>query len=222
MSNSRLVGVASDASFNSTSRQGLSMAFKALLIVPAIVMLSACASTANYTKPAETNSPDYDRTVDASFDKTWNALIDYASSNFFSIDNFEKDSGLMTLSFGSSDPDTYIDCGQWNAQWTNPQTYQRQSYNGSYARYLQQRFTTTFTGKMNITVREITSEQTRVRVNARYILASTGGNTWSFDSGSSATISVSNATRGIGANRTCRPTYAAEKAILGAIDELSQ
>jgi len=196
---------------------------KRIIIASIIMLLPACAGVkATYTKPAEANSPEYDRTVDASFDKTWNALIDYASSNFFSIDNYEKDSGLMTLSFGAGNPETYIDCGRWDAEWTNPQNYQRQSFHGSYIRYIQQAVTTTFTGKMNITVREVTPEKTRVRVNARYILASAEGNTWSFDSGSSSTVSVNNPTQGISAYRTCRPTYAAEKAILSAIDELSQ
>jgi len=35
--------------------------------------------------------------INKGFDEVWTSLIEYSASSFFAIDNFEKDSGLMTL-----------------------------------------------------------------------------------------------------------------------------
>ena len=47
------------------------------------------------------------------FDETWISVIDFVSDSFFKIENFEKDSGLLTLSFSSKDAEKFIDCGDF-------------------------------------------------------------------------------------------------------------
>ena len=47
------------------------------------------------------------------YDETWNAIIDFVNNSFFSIENLEKDSGLLTLSFGSKEAENFIDCGDF-------------------------------------------------------------------------------------------------------------
>ena len=74
--------------------------------------ISACATVppATYTAPTP---KDYSNTitVNRDFSQTWENLIGYASQTFFAIENFEKDSGLLTLSFGSGNVSRFVDCG---------------------------------------------------------------------------------------------------------------
>ena len=57
---------------------------------------------ATYTPPDESNPvTNYSVTVDKGFETTWDALMDYAVSTFFRVVNYEKESGLLTLSFGA-------------------------------------------------------------------------------------------------------------------------
>ena len=161
--------------------------------------------------------------IEQDYDTVWRALIDHVSQSSFAISNFEKDSGLITLTFSAS-PDTYVDCGDWNVQGNALVP----AFQGSYVQWLEKHSSVSLSGKMNVSVYRMTEAVTRIRVNARYILTSTymGGdtpitNTWTFDSGSSASVPVNNPTRGITPTRTCRPTYQAESDILEAVKVLS-
>ena len=48
-----------------------------------------------------------------SFEETWTSVTDFVNNSFFKIENLEKDSGLLTLSFGSKEPENFIDCGDF-------------------------------------------------------------------------------------------------------------
>lgn len=174
----------------------------------------SCAS-ATYIAPKSNNDiKNFSRVINKSYDDTWKALIDYSASTFFSIDNYEKASGLLTLSFGASNPSEFITGGHWEASSITD------NFSGDYVDYLVKYFNGTLNGKMNIVVLEIDSMHTKVRVNARYIFsANVLGtiNTWSFDSGNCGTIDVSTPTRGTQPERTICPTYKAENDVLKAI-----
>jgi len=190
-----------------------------------VLFVSGCA-TGRYTPPTKnSDSMKYTMTVHQGFDETWSAMIDYSASTFFSIENFEKDSGLLTLSFGASNLQEYIDCGEYEA------TLGRAHYNGSYVGFLEKYYDAKLNGKMNILVKEVDPNNTMVRVNARYIFSYSslpnmtmvfepGPSTWSFDSGSSTTVSVRKPVGGTSPDRTCAPTYKAEKAILRATENM--
>lgn len=189
----------------------------ASVAIGAALVLSGCA-TGTYTPPGSLTGDDakHEVIVNKSFDATWTSLIDYASSTFFAIDNFEKASGLITLSFGSSEPGRFIDCGQMVAQAG------AQKFNGPYATYMSTHLGATLTGKMNLVVRQLEPNKTLVRANARYVFVSPPqggipGNSWTFESGGQATVPVTVPMAGTIPTRTCRPTYAAEKAILDAV-----
>jgi hypothetical protein len=156
--------------------------------------------------------------VGKSFDETWASLVDYTSQAYFGIDRFEKASGLMTVNFGSSEPAHFVNCGRMKAQ-TLADTVDQ-----PYAQYLNERFAARLDGKMNIIVRSLAPRRTLVRVNARYVFATPAqtqpaapSQTWTFDSGGEATLRVAGAASGTIPTRTCRPTYAAERAILEAV-----
>jgi len=146
-------------------------------------------------------------------------LIQHAASTFFAIDNFEKESGLLTLSFGVGDPSAFIDCGQWTASWTDV-SYQRHNFSGTYVDFLIQHQAGSFGGKMNLLVAELGTTRSQVTVNARYILQAPP-NSWSFDSGGSVTVYVANPAKSAGSpTRKCQPTYKAERTILDAVKNL--
>src|SRR6056297_1529733 len=180
------------------------------LLIVVILGLQGCA-TASYTPPATgaVDPSEYTIVVNKPFDVAWQDLVNHASSTFFAIDQFEKDSGLMTLEFGASDLARFVDCGEWQDST---------GFSGAYATHLARRFNATLSGKMNILVPPQDEEQSRVRVNARYIL-SAPPQTWTFDTGNSATVDVgTEAALGTGTGlRTCKPTYVAENSVLDAL-----
>ena len=87
----------------------------------ALFILTSCATVQiddiTYIAPEKT---EYSKTIkfNNSKDEVWNALIDYASESFFSINTYEKDSGLMTLSF-TSNPERFVNCGNWIVNGTD-------------------------------------------------------------------------------------------------------
>lgn len=202
----------------------------------------------SYSPPSVKPTPLEEATVAASYDAVWSALINHVSSSFFSIENFEKESGLITLSFGASNISDYVNCGHWNLNSAYP-------FNGNYANYIVRNSDGNLSGKMNISLYR-QGKSVNVRVNARYVLTSQERiyagtiyaenikNVWSFDTGSSDTVSVMNpalapgmkqiGTRGViglsGPNTplkepelyqiTCQPTGQAEGSILAAVKEI--
>ena len=193
-----------------------------LACATALLLLSCSPPVVQYSVPPPKLNT-FTLLIEQDYDTVWRALIDHVSQSSFAISNFEKDSGLITLTFSAS-PDTYVDCGDWNVQ----RSALIPAFQGSYVQWLEKHTSVSLSGKMNVSVYRMTETVTRIRVNARYILTSTymGGdkpiiNTWTFDSGSSASIPANNPTPGITPTRTCRPTYQAESDILEAVKLIS-
>lgn len=191
---------------------------KNFLLLLTLIIFSGCATQVNYTPPETSTDSDISIIINNDYDTTWSALIDHVSSTFFAIDNFEKESGLITADFSASDPNNFIDCGYHSASWIG-EGYQKQEFEGSYIDFLSTYFESDFTGRINITTRRLSDYETEVRVNARYILSS-GKDMWSFDSGSESSIDVSTTTQEPRI-RTCKPTYTAEKSILDAVKSIT-
>ena len=184
---------------------------KKMLILFVAILISGCA-VPTYKKPlARTPIPSNEIIVNKSFEEVWVALIEYASKSFFAIKHFEKDSGLLTLNFGSGNPSKFVDCGEINSPNIN--------YEGPYINAVESTGYVNLDGAMNIFVKPIDKSKTKVSVNVRYILSAKDGplpkQTWSFDS-------YGEQTRRTGVvSVTCRPTLEAEREILSGITLLS-
>lgn len=198
-----------------------------LIIVGSILLFTNCTSIKAIYKPpieGEHSLSKYSKVIDKTFDNVWDALINYAAGTFFGIDNFEKESGLLTLSFGASNPEDYITGGYWKTDILYG-TYELH-FEGDYVEYLSLYQNGILTGKMNIVVRKISETSTQAVVNARYVFSTNSvdaqgmsyNNTWSFNTGSCQEILISNATKGTPPTRTICPTYKAEDAILKALE----
>jgi hypothetical protein len=180
-----------------------------------LLFLLGCA-TAKYTPPRVIAMPQnsYTQTFDKSFDSTWSAVIQYVGTSSFHIDNFEKASGLITLSFTSPNPSELISGGHWESKGNK-------EFSGDFMDFLVQNADAYLQGTMNIIVIQVAPDKTRVSVKTSYTFIATipdeGTYTWSFDTGASDTRVVSS---GISSSRdtiTIVPTYKIEKIILNAI-----
>jgi len=198
-----------------------------VLLLTASLVSCATVQNSSYTPPAAKN---YANTIifDKSKDEVWSALVDSASSSFFAIKNFEKDSGLMTLDFGGSAED-YVDCGTWTGNGLTDHNY--------IMRNKRMGFKMPLSGVINLLVLQLDANKTSLRVNARYILdmnASgsqynfiTGQNvgystseTFNFDSNGSDTIFISNASPGTSTSRTCQPNGEVESRIVDDVKRI--
>ena len=196
------------------------------------ILISSCATvgpTGTYVAPLSEYDGVYDYDVTDNFDNTWRALIDFSSAAFFNIETYEKDSGLLTLNFGVENPNDYIDCGTITIM-----NQGKVIFDGTYVNYAMINLNPKFTGQMNISIRD-NNGTTNLRVNTRYIfqtaqsfydvnlgiMRETAPVFYTFDSGGSSTQAIFNAVDGTIPFRTCKPTYLAEKAIIGFIAGLN-
>ena len=194
-------------------------------LIMSIIFFGCISSKSIYKPPLRDNSiNNYSKIFNKTFDETWDALINYSASTFFGIDNFEKQSGLLTLSFGASNPQDYITGGHWKTDVVYG--VNELHFEGDYVEYLAKYMNGNLVGKMNIVVKKVDDNHTKVTVNARYVFTTDYvdangrhfGDTWSFNTGGCSEIAVSNASKGTQPTRTICPTYKAENAILSALE----
>lgn len=178
-----------------------------------ILTLAVVGCAPVYNAPQnQTNVQDkYSRTVNMSYDKTWITLVEYASSNYFAIDNFEKDSGLMTLNFGSQDPSLFVDCGMIK--------FPDGSYEGPFVEGIERAGKAELDGRMNLFIKPISANVTQVVVSARYVFSAKEKGLkkkiWTFDSGGSAVKNYGPTKMKV----ICQPTYMAEESLLNSLSD---
>jgi hypothetical protein len=185
----------------------------------ALSLLTGCgATTPEYTAPQPSaESVTTSVIMDESYNEAWDKLINFTSARFFAIDNYEKESGLMTLSF-SSDPARYVDCGTvgtgsdqqgWIEWWRGTNSTASVSLDG----------------RMNLTVQKVSRAETKVEVNTRYVVTAESNLVvnqnyeWVFNTGGSDTVPKAPPAGMSGGPRTCTPTHEAEKVIVEGILE---
>ena len=156
------------------------------------------------------------------FDKTWSSIIDFVNSSFFKIENSEKDSGLLTLSFGSKEAEKFIDCGDFEYTLF----FTGEEFKGSYIDYAKSGLLAILEAKMNIYIQEIDNESSKVSINTNYTYSTQHAlgyydpelnQIYSFVSGGYQTINVINPIKGSIPTRTCKSTNFAENEIFNVI-----
>lgn len=145
-----------------------------------LALLSGCASS-NFTyKPPEAMSKiENSITVNENKEKIWNKLVRGIGTNFFVINNMDKQSGFINVSY-SGDPEKYVNGGELHFKFSNaygernyifPATRANARYetmiNGVYCIINRN---ITLDGRMNILINEIDSTHTSISINTRYIL----------------------------------------------------
>lgn len=115
------------------------------------------------------------------YDIVWKSVVQSIGSSYFVLENIEKDSGILSLSFTTQTPEDLIDCGTIEESGT----VQMQKYNLKY-KGTDNNITRTVisdngligtalrkfsvSGKSNILVKSIGTKSTQVTVKTRYIV----------------------------------------------------
>ena len=196
-----------------------------------IIALSSCAVekknlTENVGKyvPPNIEDSNFKNSVitNKNFHETWTSVIDFIDDSFFKIQNLEKDSGLITLSFGSNEPENFIDCGDFEYTLF----FTGEKFKGSYIDYAKSGLLAVLEAKMNINIQKIDNESTKIIINTNYKFTTRhaiGYNdpdltqTYNFVSGGYQTINVLYPISGSIPTRTCKSTNFAENAIFNVI-----
>ena len=219
----------------------------ALALCALVFVLPACSvvNKFDYAAPDLGEAmPTHEVIVDQPFDDTWRALISKIGQTFFAIDHFEKDSGLLTLTFTANPLSSVVDGGQCKvvyddsslrtaqAMWANvhvPATKIR--FEGNYADYVDQYLSGTFAGKVNLVVQPEGASRTRVTVNTRFVVTATAqvnrsgsivtvNTTWSWNAGDRA-VQVVETSKGGREERIMQSTGYVEREILSAIEDIN-
>ena len=197
-----------------------------------IILLSSCAVdkkklTENVGKYVPPNIDDTNfknsLITNKNFDETWTSVIDFVNDSFFKIENLDKDSGLLTLSFGSKEAEKFIDCGDFEYTLF----FTGEEFKGSYIDYAKSGLLAVLDAKMNINIQKIDNESSKISINTNYTYSTQQtalgyydpklNQTYSFVSGGYQTIDVINPIKGSIPTRTCKSTNFAENAIFNLL-----
>ena len=201
------------------------------LTLSAALIAAGCAGKFDYTPPTDFGIAQNSKSVSKSKDQVWAELIPAISQKFFVINNLDKSSGLINISY-AGDPITYVDCGHITSVVKNargertysfPAARQRQQYE-----VMNDRVGLAFVdrkvnleGRLNVIVSEERATKSTVTVNTRYVVNVEGQ--FSNPQGQSRrdgyTISFNTGATGYGQTISCRPTGNLEAELLALVRE---
>lgn len=152
---------------------------KKLMILGLGVFLGGCAGQVAYIPPTNQLPGTNEKIVNKSFDEVWKTTIPALGKNFFVINNLDKDSGLVNVSY-SGDPEKYVDCGVIDSKVSNmrgkreyrfpaakaDQAYEIMSQGQLY--YLQRKMN--LEGRVNLVVQSVEKNKTQVTANIKYVV----------------------------------------------------
>lgn len=173
-------------------------------LVILILFLSACAtpgtSSFNYSVPNSGGQIQNSIVVDEDFEAVWDRLVGRLATGFFVINNIDKSSRLINVSFSSDNPEEYIDCGISTRSYKykdESQTYRyKVAQDSTYKRagswgqmdtlpWTQEVYRdASLDGRINIYVAPMSGKGTQVSVNAKYLFElNASGTTYSYTYG---------------------------------------
>jgi|SRR5437588_6254561 len=158
-------------------------------------MISGCATSGrsnySYAPPSTKVTPTSEILVDEPFDAVWDRLVGRLATGFFVINNIDKASRLINVSYSSDSPGDFVDCGRSTRQFAfkdEAQTY-------TYAVADSSTFKTAGTwgpmknlavvgeisrrpsveGRINLYVAPVSPTATKVTANVKYVFKVTVG-----------------------------------------------
>lgn len=153
------------------------------------VLLGGCAGKFQYTQPDTQSQKKINNSmvVNQHKDVVWKKIIPQIGTTFFTINNLDKESGLINVSYSGS-PEKYIDCGKIYSYVSNARgerTYEfsaskaYQQYetmiNGNYAFHNRKM---NLDGKINIILQNIENNSTLITINSKYVVTKSGTTNW--------------------------------------------
>ncbi|MBI3995664.1 MAG: hypothetical protein HY349_06795 [Nitrospirae bacterium] len=145
-----------------------------------VITLGGCTGKLDYIRPVTDPRVENSKIIDKHREAVWNAAVPTLGKQFFVINNLDKSSGFINLSY-TGDPEAYVDCGRIVSYVKNlrgERTYDfagakaEQSYevmNDAGLFFIQRKMS--LDGRVNIVFEEIGPDRTRVTANTRYVLS---------------------------------------------------
>jgi len=212
---------------------------KIIALLLTIIFISGCAGKVNYVRPnISTQAAVNFKVIDKPRDVVWNESVPELGKQFFVINNLDKSSGLINLSY-SGDPEKYIDCGQVTSYVKNLRGERTYDFPGSKAEQAYEIMQNGYLyslnrkmsveGRVNLIFEVMSPNQTKVTANTRYVVqrnvtvnqegqnfTQNMSDTISFNSGGFA--SFPDASNGKYASTECMPNGELEREILSAVN----
>jgi hypothetical protein len=203
------------------------------------IFLVACAGMAGkveYVRPlTEPGLSTNVKIIERPREMVWNSTVPVLGKQYFVINNLDKSSGLINLSY-SGDPEQYIDCGRIISYVKNARGERTYDFAASKAQQSYEIMNTmtglffidrrmNLEGRVNLVFEEIGQTTTRITANTRYVVnrtqevrdiqgaSRTFSNSISFNSGGGASFP----TNAEGQSANCVSTGTLEREILSAV-----
>jgi len=151
-----------------------------LVLVALVVLICGCAGKVEYLQPTQTYKTINSVTVNKPKADVWKQIIPSLGSSFFVINNLDKESGFINVSY-SGNPEKYVDCGVIDSYVKNARGERRYNFpassaykeyetmqNGQNLLFIKRKMN--LEGRINIVVQEVSVNSTLVTVNIKYIL----------------------------------------------------
>lgn len=156
---------------------------KIVLLSLAALSLVGCATTnANYVEPTTKVTSGFTKKIAKPKDEVWDSSIVQLGQRFFVINNLEKASGLLSVSY-SGRPESFTDCGIVTVEnkgaepltlpaATADVTYQRMMPSPPYGIMVpvQVHRQMRLAGRMNIMFQTVDNNETLVTIATRYVM----------------------------------------------------
>ncbi len=101
-----------------------------ILLLP-LFSLAGCAtqgiSTVHVTEPSKP-AFSYEKTFDRPQGDVWDKLVKNIAKSFFVINNIDKESRIINLSYSSNRPQDYVDCGRTKRTFSEGKTNESYEY----------------------------------------------------------------------------------------------
>lgn len=163
------------------------VSWKRVVIPPLIVLMAGCAvaGTSSFSRvPASPTQVQNEVLIDKPFEETWDQLVKGLAKSFYVINNIEKASRIINVSFSTESPEQFIDCGKSKCTYERGNDRQEYVYDiassssyriadkaGAYGQFPVTHHlnrATSLEGRVNIYMAP-KGDKTVVSVNSRYI-----------------------------------------------------
>jgi hypothetical protein len=162
---------------------------KNVILFGIIIVISGCATpginSRNYTKH-DPKSVTNEIQVDQPYSQVWDKLVRELSKSFYVINNIDKESRIINISFSSQTPSDFVDCGEAHRTYKHGKEVENYDYNvvdsstykwaggaqASFSFFANIRRTASLEGRSNIYLAPLENDKskTAVAVNTRYML----------------------------------------------------
>jgi len=207
-----------------------------VLLVFSVTSLAGCAGHVDYVGPVAASQGLNTITIAKPRDAVWKTAVPELGKRFFVINNLDKDSGLINVSY-TGDPEAYVDCGRITSEVQNAAGKRNYEFAGSKADQFYEtlapgkplvhiRRRMKLEGRVNLIFQASSDSETTVTANTKYVLTreqiaqvqpngfpQSASDTISFNTGSGGTFTPNSQ----GSSLLCVSTGKLEAELLSAI-----